>query len=322
MKLEQLKYFICIVDCHSFNQAAKKLYISQPALTTSIKTLEKELDVILLKRSNKGIYPTEAGQALYDDFKEILDAAETRIATWLNATQVRSNSNSMVNITAIPALCTFLLNNIFFDMQRHFPEIKLSVYETAMFGFCENFIHSKANIGLVAVKKDHLSQNDILKSYHKYGLNYQVLLEDEYMLGLSVKNPLAQKSELTLNDLQKLRWITYSRQDSLAAKELLDKSITVGKYKEALYLNSYDSILQAVCNDLGYSLFLKSSYLNNWYVRNKLLCLKKIVGMTIAPSEHHLVWSDESLLTDNEKDILAYLQQHYVSVYYQALAQI
>jgi len=43
MKLEQLRYFVQIVESHSFNQAAQSLYMTQPALTTSIQALEEEL---------------------------------------------------------------------------------------------------------------------------------------------------------------------------------------------------------------------------------------------------------------------------------------
>ena len=46
MKLDQLRYFVKVVESHSFNQAAKELYMTQPALTASIRAFEEELEVI------------------------------------------------------------------------------------------------------------------------------------------------------------------------------------------------------------------------------------------------------------------------------------
>ena len=48
MRLEQLQYFVQIVECHSFNKASQKLHITQPALTNAVKALEEELGVLLL----------------------------------------------------------------------------------------------------------------------------------------------------------------------------------------------------------------------------------------------------------------------------------
>ena len=53
MRLEQLQYFVQIVECHSFNKASQKLHITQPALTNAVKALEEELGVLLLVRGKE-----------------------------------------------------------------------------------------------------------------------------------------------------------------------------------------------------------------------------------------------------------------------------
>ena len=53
MRLEQLQYFVQIVECHSFNKASQKLHITQPALTNAVKALEEELGVLLLVRGRE-----------------------------------------------------------------------------------------------------------------------------------------------------------------------------------------------------------------------------------------------------------------------------
>lgn len=62
MRLEQLKYFEILSQEGSFNKAAAKAHITQPALTVNIKSMEKELDTLLVIRKPHGVSLTEEGQ--------------------------------------------------------------------------------------------------------------------------------------------------------------------------------------------------------------------------------------------------------------------
>lgn len=72
MQVQQLRYFICLVDKHSFTEAAKECFITQPALSMQIKNLEKELDVTLINRIGRSFEVTPAGKLLYDRAGHIL----------------------------------------------------------------------------------------------------------------------------------------------------------------------------------------------------------------------------------------------------------
>ena len=76
MELRQLKYFVRIVELGSFSQAAKDLYVAQPALSAQINNLESDLGVRLLSRSVRGVTPTEAGQSLYVHAQAVLRQIE------------------------------------------------------------------------------------------------------------------------------------------------------------------------------------------------------------------------------------------------------
>ncbi len=78
MDLKQLHYFVTVADEGSITAGAKKLFLSQPPLSTQIKELEKELSCILFERGARKITLTEAGKALYNYAKTILDL--TRVA--------------------------------------------------------------------------------------------------------------------------------------------------------------------------------------------------------------------------------------------------
>ena len=65
MEIKQLEYFAAAVEYGSLNRAAEKLYTTQPNVSRVLNSLEKELHVTLLERSNKGIKMTPQGEELY-----------------------------------------------------------------------------------------------------------------------------------------------------------------------------------------------------------------------------------------------------------------
>lgn len=62
MNITQLKYVLEIAGSASMREASTKLYVSQPALSASIRELEDELGILIFERTNKGISLTDAGR--------------------------------------------------------------------------------------------------------------------------------------------------------------------------------------------------------------------------------------------------------------------
>ncbi|MGO2020698.1 MAG: LysR family transcriptional regulator [Psychrobacter sp.] len=73
MDLKQLVYFDAVVNEGSFSQAARQIYIAQPALSRKIRALEKDLGVKLLIRTSQGVQLTAAGEVFHRDIKQILN---------------------------------------------------------------------------------------------------------------------------------------------------------------------------------------------------------------------------------------------------------
>ena len=59
MNITQLKYVIETAGSSSMREASTKLYITQPALSSSIRELEEELGIVIFERTNKGISVTD-----------------------------------------------------------------------------------------------------------------------------------------------------------------------------------------------------------------------------------------------------------------------
>lgn len=82
-QLRAMGVFACVVENNSFSGAARQLGITTSAVSQQIRSLEQEIDVVLLHRSTRKLSLTEAGQAFFHSCQEMLSAAErgkTRIS--------------------------------------------------------------------------------------------------------------------------------------------------------------------------------------------------------------------------------------------------
>ena len=75
MTLQQLKYTITAAETGTITEAASKLYISQPSLTNAIYELEKEMNIIIFNRTNKGISISKEGEDFLGYARQVLEQA-------------------------------------------------------------------------------------------------------------------------------------------------------------------------------------------------------------------------------------------------------
>src|SRR5579872_2698439 len=75
MELRHLRYFVAVAEELNFTHAAARLRVAQPALSSQIKDLEREIEVELFERGRTGVQLTHAGKALYTRARSILAQA-------------------------------------------------------------------------------------------------------------------------------------------------------------------------------------------------------------------------------------------------------
>lgn len=100
MNLTQLHYFCMVVTQQSITSAAKALYISQPALTKTIKNLESELGSPLFEKKGRGIELTEAGKIFYDRVNKGLIQLDKGVEDFKN--YIFNENSFKLHITTAP----------------------------------------------------------------------------------------------------------------------------------------------------------------------------------------------------------------------------
>ena len=71
MNINQLKYVLQVAASSSMREASTKLFVSQPALSASIRELEEEIGILIFERTNKGISLTDAGREFISYAKKV-----------------------------------------------------------------------------------------------------------------------------------------------------------------------------------------------------------------------------------------------------------
>jgi DNA-binding transcriptional LysR family regulator len=214
MHLKQLTYFVAVIEAHSFSQAAKNLYISQPTLSQSIQALEKELGFELLLRTSSGAIPTEMGEVVFRDAKMLLQKTEAVQQKWARLENARKALNGTVHLVVFPTAYFFVSQQISTRFQAAFPSMHWQLLESRGYNLPDIFSRHRADIGIgdfISSEKD-----TFLRELARYGLRVDPLCDDVCKIAISKKNPLAGKSDLSASDAQQLSLAYYSGGDDVA----------------------------------------------------------------------------------------------------------
>lgn len=121
------KTFYAVAKYESFSKAASELYISQPAVSYSIKKLEKELNIQLFTRLNKGIKLTDAGEKLKF---YVENAFNNLIAGYKELNESEQKLTGEISIGIHSNIGTFLLPRLIKKFINKYPNVKINIYNS------------------------------------------------------------------------------------------------------------------------------------------------------------------------------------------------
>ncbi len=197
MELRQLEYFVAIVEHGSFTGAAKALYVSQSALSKSVKKLEEELGTTLFCQVGQRTTPTDAGALLYEKGRLLLaEAARTRD---LVANEMKGKQGRVRIATSCKRAYSVKVGTLAARFKSEFPQISLEFTEASPEWVKDSLMRRTSDVGIIGEALDHL-----LPTFDELVLN-----TGEYRLAVHKDNPLAQKDSVCYADLINEQWIQF-----------------------------------------------------------------------------------------------------------------
>lgn len=194
MTLQQLKYMIEIVNSGSMSEAAKRLFISQPSLSSSVKELENEIGIKIFLRTNKGITLSTDGTEFLGYARQVVEQAELLEARYLNKKMPRQHFSVSTQHYSFAV-------NAFVSLIKQYnnDEYDFTLRETRTNEILEDVKSLRSEIGILYLSSFNIKV--IEKLLRENNLSFKPLFTAKPHIFISTKNPLAGREHVTLDDL-------------------------------------------------------------------------------------------------------------------------
>lgn len=204
MTLQQLKYVIEVAKAKSISEAAKKLFISQPSLTNAIKELEKEMNITIFLRTNKGILISKEGEIFLGYARQVLEQAYLLEEKYLK--QDKRKQQFCVSTQHY----SFAVN-AFVDIIKEYghDEYDFSLRETQTYEIIEDVTSMKSEIGVLYI--NDFNKLVIQKILKEHNLIFHSLIVVKPHIFISSKNPLAKKKKVTMEELRLYPYLSFEQ---------------------------------------------------------------------------------------------------------------
>ncbi len=204
MTLQQLKYVITIAECGSITSAAKKLLVAQPSLSKSVSELEKEMDINIFFRNNRGIYLSEEGIRFLSYARQVVEQIE------LLEQQYKKKENIRQVFSMSSQHYAFVVN-AFVALVKEYGESKyeFALRESRTNDIIEDVRTSRSELGVLFLSNFN---RDIIQHIVKNAdLKFIPLFKAKPHVFVCRNNPLVAKDKVTLSDLAPFPRLTYEQ---------------------------------------------------------------------------------------------------------------
>ena len=198
MELKHIEYFIEAGRHKSFSQAAEKLYISQQALSSSIRQLEEELGCRLFTRSSAGSVLTPEGEYLAERFAPLVRRfrrleSETK--------QFLARQRRTLSLASGPLLFGVLDTNALFTYRQENPQIDLDINEMPDSDIERYIQEDSSRFALIAAPETYLRNHFEYRTVQTYPI----------LLCVNKDNPLSARGSVSFGDLREERFLGMGR---------------------------------------------------------------------------------------------------------------
>ncbi|WML51396.1 LysR family transcriptional regulator [Neobacillus sp. PS3-12] len=242
VNLHQLQLFCCIVESGSYTQAAQNLYITQPALSLQIKSLENKLGAKLFIRKGNNIELTEAGQLLKKYAYELLDL-DKQLRSSMK--ELLEGETGQISIGSNRPIGRYLLPKFILSFVKEYPKLELKTSYTHTKQIFQYVLNEKVNVGFIAFSNEQTFPTKIKK---------YLIKRDHWLLVCSPDLPWVNWGGTIRELLLKAPLIgsmADTSQGELIDIELRKMGLDINEYNINLRMDDIESLKMAIISKLG-----------------------------------------------------------------------
>ena len=204
MTLSQLSYVIAVASSSSMNEASKKLFISQPSISATIRELEEEIGINIFIRSNRGISLTPEGEEFVGYAKQVVLQYELIENKYITGGKIKKRFSVSAQHYAF-AVDAFAKMVEEFGMDGY----DFAMYETKTYDVIQDVKKFKSEIGILYL--NDFNRKIITKLLDENELEFHPLLDCGVYAYMWKKHPLAKKKRVTFDELNSYPCIIFEQ---------------------------------------------------------------------------------------------------------------
>ena len=204
MTLQQLKYVVTVAETGTITEAAGKLYISQPSLTNAIHELEREMQIVIFNRTNKGISLSKEGDIFLAYARQVLEQAE------ILEDKYKGEGSGKKQFCVSTQHYSFAVN-AFVDLIKKYgqEEYDFSLRETQTYEIIEDVAKMRSEIGILFL--NDFNEKVITKILKSNELEFHELFVAKPHVFISRRHPLADRQIITNEELESYPYLSFEQ---------------------------------------------------------------------------------------------------------------
>lgn len=243
MEIRQLHYFVEVVKQKNMTKASDKLHISQPALSKAIKSLESEIGLTLIHRSNKTHELTDAGSVVFEYAQKIIAQVEEMSSTMHDMTNLTRGN---INIGLPPIIGSLFFPKIIAAFHKAYPNIQINIREYGAAKVVKSVEEGEFEMGVAVLP---LTDD----SFHIFPL-----VKEALKLIVPESHRFANRKKVHMKELKAEEFIFYS--EEFALYEIMRRKFIQEGFEPNIIFKSsqWDFMVEIVAANLGISILPES----------------------------------------------------------------
>ena len=246
MRIQQLEYLERIVEAGSINEAAKRLFLTQPSLSNAVKELENEKGIQIFQRSSGGISLTAEGREFMTYSKQILDQVNLMNERYKNGQQRKQSfSVSAQHYAFVVHAFVELIKSV------NANEYQFTLRETETQNIFNDLAQFKSELGILYT--NGFNQKIMQRLFKENNLVFTPLFVAKPHIFVSRYNPLTSKSSVNLSDLEDFPYLSYE-QGEVNSFYFSEEILSTLSHKKSIKVSDRATIFNLMIGLNGYTI--------------------------------------------------------------------